>query len=53
MPLTAIGVVESALVDRAQAPRQGNEGAPDAWLVFDGRVLEGVDGLDVGDELSC
>lgn len=51
MELTAIGVVESALIDQAQAPKQGNEGAPDAWLVFDERVVEGVEGLDVGDEL--
>ena len=51
MELTAIGVVESALIDQAQSPKQGNEGAPDAWLVFDERVVEGVEGLDVGDEL--
>ncbi len=30
-----IGWVESPLVDRDVAPRQGDEGAPDAWLVFD------------------
>jgi tRNA-Thr(GGU) m(6)t(6)A37 methyltransferase TsaA len=30
-----IGVVESALVDLADAPRQGDEGAPEAWLVID------------------
>ncbi len=30
-----IGWVESALTDRGQAPRQGDEGAPDAWLVFE------------------
>jgi tRNA-Thr(GGU) m(6)t(6)A37 methyltransferase TsaA len=29
-----VGWVESPLTDRAQAPRQGDEGAPDAWLVF-------------------
>ena len=30
--LTPIGTVESPLTDRASAPRQGDEGAPDAWL---------------------
>ena len=30
-----IGVVESSLVDLADAPRQGDEGAPEAWLVID------------------
>jgi tRNA-Thr(GGU) m(6)t(6)A37 methyltransferase TsaA len=29
-----IGWVESPLTDRAQAPRQGDEGAPPAWLAF-------------------
>jgi len=30
-----IGWVESPLDDLSAAPKQGNEGAPDAWLVFD------------------
>jgi tRNA-Thr(GGU) m(6)t(6)A37 methyltransferase TsaA len=29
-----VGRVESPLVDRADAPRQGDEGAPPAWIVF-------------------
>lgn len=29
-----VGWVESSLVDRAAAPRQGHDGAPEAWLVF-------------------
>ena len=29
-----IGVVESPLTDRSSAPKQGHEGAPDAWLVI-------------------
>jgi hypothetical protein len=28
------GHVESALVDRETAPKQGSEGAPESWLVF-------------------
>ena len=33
----AVGQVESELVDRSLAPRQGDEGAPDAWVVIDDR----------------
>ena len=33
--LRVIGHVESTLADRAAAPRQPDEGAPDAWLVLD------------------
>jgi tRNA-Thr(GGU) m(6)t(6)A37 methyltransferase TsaA len=51
MELVAIGTVESPLTDRASAPKQGDEGAPDAWLVFDASVAEGLDGLAAGDEL--
>jgi tRNA-Thr(GGU) m(6)t(6)A37 methyltransferase TsaA len=46
-----IGVVESPLVDLDQAPLQGDEGAPDAWLVLDGEVADGLRGLEVGSEL--
>jgi hypothetical protein len=30
--LRPIGVIRSVLVDRGDAPKQGSEGAPDAWL---------------------
>ncbi|HEU4915071.1 MAG TPA: tRNA (N6-threonylcarbamoyladenosine(37)-N6)-methyltransferase TrmO [Acidimicrobiia bacterium] len=33
--LRAVGHVESPLSAAAQAPKQGHEGGPDAWLVFD------------------
>lgn len=46
-----IGTVESPLVDRAQAPRQGDEGAPDAWLVFNPDVADGLRDLHVGDDI--
>jgi tRNA-Thr(GGU) m(6)t(6)A37 methyltransferase TsaA len=49
--LVAIGTVESPLADRAAAPRQGDEGAPDAFLVFEPRVADGLEGIAVGDEL--
>jgi tRNA-Thr(GGU) m(6)t(6)A37 methyltransferase TsaA len=49
--LHPIGWVESPLVDRAAAPKQGNEGSPDAWLVFDARFGEGLRDLQVGAEV--
>jgi tRNA-Thr(GGU) m(6)t(6)A37 methyltransferase TsaA len=49
--VTAIGHVESPLTDRATAPRQGDEGAPDAWLVFEPAVLEALEGIRQGDEV--
>jgi tRNA-Thr(GGU) m(6)t(6)A37 methyltransferase TsaA len=49
--LTPIAAVESMLTDRVSAPKQGQEGAPDAWLVFDRTVLDGLDGIAVGDRL--
>jgi tRNA-Thr(GGU) m(6)t(6)A37 methyltransferase TsaA len=51
MELIAIGTVESPLTDRAAAPKQGDEGAPDAWLAFDASVADGLEGLAAGDEL--
>jgi tRNA-Thr(GGU) m(6)t(6)A37 methyltransferase TsaA len=49
--LVPIGWVESTLVDREQAPRQGDEGAPPAWLVFESRVAEGLADLRVGEHV--
>ncbi|HEY6780305.1 MAG TPA: tRNA (N6-threonylcarbamoyladenosine(37)-N6)-methyltransferase TrmO [Thermoleophilaceae bacterium] len=46
-----IGRVESPLTDRAAAPKQGHEGAPDAWLVFEPDLLEGLRGIRPGDEV--
>ena len=37
-----IGRVESPIVDLSAAPRQGDEGAPLAWLVFDPAVADGL-----------
>jgi tRNA-Thr(GGU) m(6)t(6)A37 methyltransferase TsaA len=45
-----IGHVESPLVDPATAPKQGFEGAPDAWLVFDPDMTEAIRDLAVGAE---
>lgn len=49
--LRPIGQVESPLVERDLAPRQGDEGAPDAWLVFDPHVLPALADLQVGAEV--
>jgi tRNA-Thr(GGU) m(6)t(6)A37 methyltransferase TsaA len=46
-----IGRVESPLTDPAAAPKQGNEGAPEAWLVFEESVAAGLADLRAGDEV--
>jgi tRNA-Thr(GGU) m(6)t(6)A37 methyltransferase TsaA len=46
-----IGRVESPLVDRADAPKQGDEGAPDAWLIIDERFRDALFGLEAGAEM--
>lgn len=48
MSLVPIGRVESPLTDTADAPKQGFEGGPDAWLLFEPRVLDALDGLEPG-----
>lgn len=47
----AIGRVESPLTDAGTAPRQADEGAPVAWLVFDAEVVEGLRSLRPGAEI--
>ncbi|MFG2089598.1 tRNA (N6-threonylcarbamoyladenosine(37)-N6)-methyltransferase TrmO [Spirillospora sp. NPDC048824] len=49
--VTAVGHVESTLTDRAAAPKQGPEGSPEAWLVFEPSVLDALDGLRPGDRV--
>ncbi len=51
MDLVVIGRVQSPLTDRDSAPRQGDEGAPEAWLVFDAQFADGLDGIAAGDEM--
>ena len=43
--LRPIGWVESPVTDPSVASRQGDEGAPDCWLVFDPDVRAALDGL--------
>ena len=51
LALRVIGHVESPLQDPALAPKQGSEGAPDAWLVFRDGVRDGLRDLAAGDEV--
>lgn len=51
LEVVPIGTVESSLTDPASAPKQGDEGAPEAWLVFEPTVLEALDGIRAGDEV--
>lgn len=46
-----IGWVESTLVDPVDAPNQGYQGAPDAWLVINPEVREGIRDLQVGSDI--
>ncbi len=49
--LDPIGLVESALTDAALAPRQPDEGAPDAWLVIEDSYAAALEGIVPGSEL--
>ena len=49
--MKAIGKVESLLTDLESAPRQADEGAPGAWLVFEPEMLEGLRSVLPGDEV--
>jgi tRNA-Thr(GGU) m(6)t(6)A37 methyltransferase TsaA len=46
-----VGWVESPLKDRAQAPRQGSQGAPPAWLAIEPDVAEGIRDLRPGEQV--
>jgi len=49
--LQPIGWIESPLVDRDAKPKQGDEGSPDAWLVFDPAVSEGLRDIRAGTDV--
>jgi tRNA-Thr(GGU) m(6)t(6)A37 methyltransferase TsaA len=49
--LVPIGHVESPLADPALAPRQGDEGAPEAWVVIRPELEAALEGLAPGDEV--
>ena len=46
-----IGIIRSTLTSREEAPMQGDEGAPDAWLELTADVAQGLEGISVGDAL--
>jgi tRNA-Thr(GGU) m(6)t(6)A37 methyltransferase TsaA len=46
-----IGAIRSTLKARGAAPKQGAEGAPDAWLEVRPSVAEGLDGLAAGTDV--
>src|SRR5256885_10029955 len=49
--LEPIGFIRSTVKGREDAPRQGSEGARDAWLEIEPRFAEALLGIEVGHEL--
>jgi len=49
--IKSIGQVSSSLKSLDAAPRQADEGAPEAWLVFEPEAVEGLRNIRPGDEL--
>src|SRR4030095_3151131 len=46
-----IGFIRSELKRRDEAPRQGREGAPDAWLEVNSRFAEAMQDIVAGEEI--
>ncbi len=49
--IVPIGYVRSTLISLDDAPMQGDEGAPDAWLEIIPSAEDGLAGIKSGDEL--
>ena len=49
--LRSIGTIRSVLKSRGEAPMQGSEGAPDAWLELTRFATEGIESIKAGDEI--
>jgi len=49
--LNPIGFIRSSLQTRKDAPKQGYEGAPDAWMEVKEAFAPALQGVNVGDEL--
>ena len=47
--LNPIGFIRSPLQTREDAPRQGYEDAPDAWLELEDAYSPALQGMNVGD----
>src|SRR5262249_34106200 len=46
-----IGIIRSRLKKRSKAPKQGSEGAPDAWLEVNSLFVEGLEGIMAGSDI--
>jgi tRNA-Thr(GGU) m(6)t(6)A37 methyltransferase TsaA len=51
LKLRPIGTIRSRIKNRKGAPKQGSEGAPDAWLEVNSFAARGFEGISEGDEL--
>jgi tRNA-Thr(GGU) m(6)t(6)A37 methyltransferase TsaA len=51
MQLVPIATVESSLKHRDDAPKQGDEGAPETCLIFGSTYVDGLEGIAAGDVL--
>ena len=49
--LRPIGVIRSDIKKRSEAPMQGSEGAPDAWLEVKSFAARALDGLQAGNDI--
>ena len=49
--LRPVGVIRSKIKKRSEAPMQGSEGAPDAWLVMSPFAERGFEGLAAGEDI--
>ena len=49
--LEPVGFIRSTIKGREDAPRQGPEGAPDAWLEIEPQFADALLGVEVGHEL--
>ena len=49
--LQPVGFIHSTLKTREEAPRQGPEGGPDAWLEIEPQFAEALLGMEIGHEL--
>jgi len=51
LQLRPVGIIRSTLTSRHDAPKQGSEGAPDAWLEVEPWAADALLGLGVGVEI--
>ena len=49
--VSPIGVIQSSLRTRREAPKQGSEGAPEAWLEVAPEFVRGLKGVVAGNEM--